>query len=154
MCVCVCLSACASNSPLMWGFFVAFLPHSFCLFNRIHLNRTRAHSESGVQFLVQPLGVRLDSVLCKDSLRTYLWSRSRVFSWNNLSLSLMDCQETDITQTNVQYGVFCPEPSLCKHCKVWLSLVSLGCVSLGFWIYPYCDPSGCKESYHCKCIIN
>lgn len=36
----------------------------------------------------------------------------------------MDCQETDITQTDVHYGIFCPEPSLYKHCKVWLSLVS------------------------------
>lgn len=124
MCVCVCFSACTSKRPLTWVFLWLFLPHSFCLFNRIHLNRTWAHSESRVQFLVQPLGVRLDSVLCKDCLRTCLWSRSRVFSLNNLSLSLMDCQETDITQTGVQYGTFCPERSLCKHCKVWLSLVS------------------------------
>lgn len=36
----------------------------------------------------------------------------------------MDCQETDITQADVQYGIFCPEPSLCKHCKVSASLAS------------------------------
>lgn len=143
MCVCVCLSACASRGPLTWVFCGFFY---LILFNRIHLNKTWAHSESGVQFLVQPLGVRLDTMLCKDCSRTCLWSRSRVFSLNNLSLSLMDCQETDITQTGVQYGIFCPEPSLCKHCKVSASLVSKDVFHWVFEFTPIVTPVGARKA--------
>lgn len=88
---CACVSVCISVGSL-W----LFLPHSFCLFNRILSNRTWARSVGAeLQFLVQPLGVRLDNVLSVDCFRTCLWSCSHVFYLNKPNLSLMDCQNTD-----------------------------------------------------------
>lgn len=85
---CACVSVCISVGSL-W----LFLPHSFCLFNGNLSNRTWAHSVwAELQFLVQPLGVRLDSVLWEDCFRTCLWL---CFYLNKPNLSLMDCQNTD-----------------------------------------------------------
>lgn len=143
VCVCVC------TRVHLWHFLPSFLG----LFNRILLNRTWVHSVgAGVQFLVQPLGVRLDSVLCVDCFGTCLRTCCFVyFSWiiinpviDRMSGNWYWCAIWDILSR---------KSLLLANIVNQLLLIGIkGCVSLHLCIYPYSYPGGFKGSYYCKCI--
>lgn len=148
---CACVNVCISVGSL-WLFPASF----FFVSLREVSSPGHGHILSAeLQFFGQPLGVRLDSVLCENMIKDLFVVLFSCFYLNKPNLALLDCQNKD-------FGTLCwcavPDSSegtftvfvALKQCFKMLALSMNYCFCDS--IYPWGYSSEYKGGCNCKCI--